>query len=238
MSPRLQPAPPVDVDRDEDRFEEEEDALEGERDAEGRPPLTHELRPEQPELERQHGPAHGADREGDRHVLRPALGQQERVAVTLQAPIVRDQGHEGPRHTERHQDDVARERERHLHTSPRDRINGNERGDQRGHHADHSGSHLRRGNALADNPAHERGACSSSVYLSATDGLARTPKEGEPYGARGTRPGGVRFGGPHPGLRSYRGPPYGCPRGQQWFDRLGVLPPVRLGRLLRSAPRH
>ena len=49
--PRFQAAPAVDVDRDEDRLGEEEDALEGERDAERLAPLAHEPRPQQPELE-------------------------------------------------------------------------------------------------------------------------------------------------------------------------------------------
>ena len=51
MRPRLQPSPAVDVDRDEDRLGEEEEAFEGEGNAEGRAPLTHELGPEQAELE-------------------------------------------------------------------------------------------------------------------------------------------------------------------------------------------
>ena len=47
----LQPLPAVDVDGDEDRLGEEEQALDRERDAERVAPLAHELRPEQAELE-------------------------------------------------------------------------------------------------------------------------------------------------------------------------------------------
>ena len=52
--PWLQPSPAVDVDRDEDRLGEEEETLEGERDSEGVAPLSHEVGPEQAELEGQH----------------------------------------------------------------------------------------------------------------------------------------------------------------------------------------
>jgi hypothetical protein len=51
--PAAQPVPPVDVDRDEDRLDEERDPLERERDAEDLAERRHELRPQQPELERQ-----------------------------------------------------------------------------------------------------------------------------------------------------------------------------------------
>ena len=83
VRPRLQPPPAVDVDGDEDRLGEEEQALERERDAERLAPLAHELRPQQPELERQHRAGHRADGERDRHVLRPALREQQRVGVVV-----------------------------------------------------------------------------------------------------------------------------------------------------------
>ena len=79
VRPRLQPAPPEDVDRDEDRLGEEEQALECERHPERLAPLAHEARPQQAELEAQHGARHRAHRERHRHVLRPPLGQQQRV---------------------------------------------------------------------------------------------------------------------------------------------------------------
>jgi hypothetical protein len=127
MRPRRQPAPTEDIDRDEDRFGEEEDTLEPERHAEGRTPLAHEPRPQQAELEAQHRAGHRAHRERHGHVLRPALGQHQRIPVTvLDRPIVGDQGHEGPRHTERHQDDVEHQGERHLRPGPRNRIHSGE----------------------------------------------------------------------------------------------------------------
>ncbi len=51
VRPRPQAPPAEDVDRDEHRFGEEEQPLEGERHPERRAPLAHELRPQQPELE-------------------------------------------------------------------------------------------------------------------------------------------------------------------------------------------
>ena len=131
VRPRLQTAPAVDVDGDEDRLGEEEDPLEGERDAERLAPLAHEPRPQQPELERQHGPGNGADGERHGHVLRPSLGQlQGGLVVVLDAPVVGDQGHRRPRHAERHQDDVEGERERHLRPRPRHRIDRQHRLDE------------------------------------------------------------------------------------------------------------
>ena len=124
----LQPPPAVDVDRDEDRLGEEEDALEGERHAEGLAPLAHEPRPQQAELEREHRAGDGADGERDRHVLRPPLRELQRVGVVvLDAAVVGDQRHERPRHAERHEDDVERQREGHLRPGPRHRVDGQQR---------------------------------------------------------------------------------------------------------------
>ena len=93
--PRLQPPPAEDVDGDEDRLGEEEQALEGERDAERLAPLAHEPRPQQPELEAQHRAGDGADGERDRHVLRPPLGQLQGVGVVVLEPaVVGDQRHD------------------------------------------------------------------------------------------------------------------------------------------------
>ena len=83
MRPGPQPAPPEDVDRDEDRFSEEEQALEAERYAERLAPLAHESGPKQSELESQHRTGHGADGEGDGHELRPALGQDQGASVVV-----------------------------------------------------------------------------------------------------------------------------------------------------------
>ena len=73
---RREAVPPVDVDRDEDRLAEEEQALDREGEAEDLAPLLHEPRPQQPELEREDRPGHDPDREQDQHHLRPALGER------------------------------------------------------------------------------------------------------------------------------------------------------------------
>ena len=134
VGPGLQALPAEDVDGDEDRLGEEEQPLERERDPERLAPLAHEPRPQQPELEAQHRAGHRADRERDRHVLRPPLGQEQRVGVVVaEGPVVGDQRHERPRHPERHEDDVEREGERHLRPGPRHRVH-------REHAAQHDGS--------------------------------------------------------------------------------------------------
>ena len=137
VGPRLQPAPSEDVDRDEDRLGEEEQPLERERDTERLTPPAHERRPEQTELEAEHSPGHRPDGERDGHVLRPPLRQHERVPVVMpQRSIVGDQRHERPGDAQRHQDDVARQRERHLGTGPRHgvhRSNPRQAAQHRGH---------------------------------------------------------------------------------------------------------
>jgi hypothetical protein len=93
------------------------------------PPLTHETRPQQAELEGEHGAGDGADRERHRHVLRPALGQLERLGiVVLDAAVVGHEGHERPRHPERNEDDVEGEGECHLRPGPWHRVDGQDRG--------------------------------------------------------------------------------------------------------------
>ena len=89
MRPAAEPLPAVDVDREEDRLGEEEDALDREGDPEGVAEALHEARPEQAELEAEHGAGDGADGEGHRHRLRPAPRQPHRVLVAaLQAEVV------------------------------------------------------------------------------------------------------------------------------------------------------
>ena len=105
--PRRQSLPAEDVDGDEDRLEEEEDALDPEQQAEDLAEAPRERRPEQSELERQHGPGDGADGERHRHRLRPALRQPERVRIVVaKTAVIRDQHHRRKRHPERCQDDV------------------------------------------------------------------------------------------------------------------------------------
>ena len=115
VRPRAQALPPEDVDRDEDRLEEEADSLDREQHPEDLTEPPRELRPQQAELERQHRPRHRPHRERHRHHLRPATGQQQRVFVPLaQAAVVRDQHQRREPHAEARQDDVKAERERHL----------------------------------------------------------------------------------------------------------------------------
>ena len=128
VRPRLQSAPAVDVDRDEDRLGEEEEPLERERHPEGLAPLTHETGPQQAELEGEDRAGDRPDGERDGHVLRPSLGQLERLGVVaLEPSVVGDERHERPGHTEGHEDDVAGQREGHLRPGPRHRVHGQDR---------------------------------------------------------------------------------------------------------------
>src|SRR3954466_7925864 len=115
MRPRREVFPAEDVDSDEDRLEEEEDALDREQHAEDLPEATREGRPEQPELEREDGVCDSTDRKRDGDRLRPAPGELQRVRVVMaQAAVVRDQHYRRQRHAERREDDVETERESHL----------------------------------------------------------------------------------------------------------------------------
>ena len=117
MLPARQPLPAEDVDRQEDRLEEEEDPLDREQHPEYLAEALGELGPQQPELERQNGARHGADREGHRGDLRPALRQLERHRVLAAQPdVVGDQHHRREPHAEAGEDDVEAEREGHLLT--------------------------------------------------------------------------------------------------------------------------
>ena len=112
---RRDPVPRVDVDRDEDRLEEEREALEREAEPEDVPERRHELRPQQPELEAEDRAGHDPDREQRDHHLRPAHRERpvERVA---RAQVERlDEEHERrERDPEADERDVHGERQR-LH---------------------------------------------------------------------------------------------------------------------------
>ena len=102
VRPAGQALPAVDVDRDEDRLDEEEDAL----DREGRPEdvaeAAHELRPQQAELEREHRAGDRADGERHGRDLRPALREPQRdLVVAPQPEVVGDQDHRREGHAER-----------------------------------------------------------------------------------------------------------------------------------------
>jgi hypothetical protein len=115
VRPRRQAIPPEDVDRDEDRLEEEADALDREQDAEHLAEPPGERRPQQSELERQHGARDRPHRERHGHHLRPAPGEEQRIrVVTAQAPVVGDQHERRERHADRREDDVEPQGERHL----------------------------------------------------------------------------------------------------------------------------
>jgi hypothetical protein len=115
VRPPGQALPAVDVDGDEDRLGEEEDALERERKPEHVAEAAHELGPEQAHLEREHRPRDRADHERDGRDLRPALGEPERVGVVaLQPQVVGGQDYRGEADAERGHHDVEAERESHL----------------------------------------------------------------------------------------------------------------------------
>ena len=113
--PAVDPLPAVDVDRDEDRLGEEEDALDREAGPEDLAPLLHEGGPEQAELEGEHRAGHGADREEHGGGLRPLAGQIERPgSLCLRPAVFGDEHHRRQRDTDAGEDDVEAERERHL----------------------------------------------------------------------------------------------------------------------------
>ena len=112
---RRQAVPAVDVDPDEDRLEEEREALDREAEAEDAAERGREVRPQQAHLEaedRARDDAHGE--EGD-HDPAPAAGDREvdRVAGAVAHPL-HDQHHHGKGDAEAHERDVHGERER-LH---------------------------------------------------------------------------------------------------------------------------
>ena len=158
VRPRRQALPAEDVDRDEDRLEEEADPLDREQHTEDLAEAAGELRPQQPELEREHGPGHGADRERHRNDLRPAAGEQERVRiVAAQAAVVGDQHDRRERHPQRREDDVEPQRERHLAPRGIER-RGREDGE------------IRHGAAVGS----RSGAMSSSQWIDAASGRSRS----------------------------------------------------------------
>ena len=112
---RVQAIPAEDVDRDEDRLEEEREPLDRERQPEHVAEPPQQARPQQAHLERQHRAGHGTDGEGHAHHLRPAARQPERRLVAVaEAVRVSDQREQRHAETERHEQDVEPERERHL----------------------------------------------------------------------------------------------------------------------------
>jgi hypothetical protein len=108
----------VEVDAEEDGLGEEGVTLERERQPDRLAGRLHEARPEQAELERQHGARHGPDGEQDRGALRQALGEL-RVVVIARAcgQDVGDHHQQRQRDPDGGEDDV--EAERHPHAQAR-----------------------------------------------------------------------------------------------------------------------
>jgi hypothetical protein len=107
--------PQVHVDGDEDRLEEEREALQAEGQPEDVAERRHEVRPQQAQLEGQDRPRDDADGEQRHHHLRPALGQRA-VKLVAGAYVERldEHHHARERDPEADQRDVHGERQR-LH---------------------------------------------------------------------------------------------------------------------------
>jgi hypothetical protein len=107
--------PAVEVERQEDRLDEEGEALEAERHADDAAGEFHEPRPEQPELEREHRAGDGADAEGHREGLRPGAGELAvDVVLRAQPEAFGDHEQDGHADAEHREADVERERRAHL----------------------------------------------------------------------------------------------------------------------------
>ena len=117
MRARGQAVPPIDVDANEDRLDEERETLEREAESEDAPERGREVGPQQAHLEAQDRAGDHAHREQRDHHLRPALRQRavERIARAEVQPL-RQQHHRRERDPEAHQWDVHRKRQR-LHLS-------------------------------------------------------------------------------------------------------------------------
>ena len=115
MHSRREAIPAVDVDRDEDRLEEEREALEREAEPEDLAEAGHESGPQQAHLEAEDRPRYYACGEQREHHLRPAARQRaiERVAGAEVEPLD-EEHHRWEGDPEADERDVDRERER-LH---------------------------------------------------------------------------------------------------------------------------
>ena len=109
------PLPAIEVDAEEDRLREEGKPLEGERHTDDRTRELHEARPEQSELEREDRPGHRTDGEQNGRAARPALGEIEVDGIARPLPATLREDHEhGHRDPDDGEDDMKRERHRHL----------------------------------------------------------------------------------------------------------------------------
>ncbi len=100
VSPGGQALPPVEVQADEDRLDEEREALEGERQAERSAVAGHERRPQQAELEGEDRSRHRADREHHGEGPCPLAGEGEPDRVARPDPatfgVEQQPGHAHP----------------------------------------------------------------------------------------------------------------------------------------------
>ncbi|MEZ5250127.1 MAG: hypothetical protein R2713_13230 [Ilumatobacteraceae bacterium] len=117
VDPWRQPIPAVQVDAEEDRLDEERNALQGEGQADHVAVPAHEPGPQHAHLEAEDRARHGTDGEQHGRRLGPPLGQAERdVVVLADAATMQHPDHHGQRHAERGEHDVRAEREGHLPT--------------------------------------------------------------------------------------------------------------------------
>jgi hypothetical protein len=115
MRPWRQPVPSVRVNTDEDRLEEEGEPLQREPEPEHVPEVSHPLRPQQPQLERQDRPGHDTDREQREHDPGPAPRERPVQGIAgSQVAVFGEQDEHGERDPEAHQRDVHGQRQR-LH---------------------------------------------------------------------------------------------------------------------------
>ena len=110
-----QPIPPVQVDREEDRLDEEGEPLQAERHTDDAARELHKARPEQTELEGQHGAGDSTDAERHRKGLRPGAGELEIDLVACAQPeALGDHQQRWHPNAEHGEADVERERGAHL----------------------------------------------------------------------------------------------------------------------------
>ena len=115
MRARREPVPPVGVDPDEDRLEEEGEALECEPEAKHVPEVLNPHRPQESQFKGQDRARHHADGEQCEHDPRPPARERPVELVPgPQVPPLREQHDHGERDTEAHQRDVHGQRQR-LH---------------------------------------------------------------------------------------------------------------------------
>src|SRR5256886_11139978 len=107
--------PSVEIDPEEDRLGEERESLERKRHADDSACVLHEPRPQEPQLEGEHGAGDGAHGEEDGGAPRPALGEVEVNRLPATEIEALGDGHQ-ERHADpdRREDDVERQRQRHL----------------------------------------------------------------------------------------------------------------------------